>query len=422
MANIVDSNITSQIAAIANAAAGNAAGLDVDRLISAINAGLGSANQIGTLTTGTTTGVYKRFSEFDIVKQKTEVVTTGLWSGDSGSLTSAFTSSTQVGLTSAQYYYNVYDYDTKAYSDKTEVQFAVAYGHIDGSGSLSLTNDDNSLLASKATYAQYKSMLLEPTDTRFTVVNSAGTTTNINDIYVINVSRARFREKIDAGNWSLALSGSNGRFKFIDNSGKKFSDENGSTGRVFQVGVGELNLGTQNEATITSLTDATSGEGFGLFYPDRGIIVLNPRAVGNTVGNVWNEAFQTVGHLAPGGAGATSKPDNITSTADEQYYHKRLYYAIKLGKDFEMRRTENISTQHFFVRATNREFNYSNNPTYVNANGTFTEPTFKTDPYTYITTVGLYNDSNELIAVAKTSQPVAKSFDKEVLIKVKLSY
>ena len=422
MANIVDSNITSQIAAIANAAAGNAAGLDVDRLISAINAGLGSANQIGTLTTGTTTGVYKRFSEFDIVKQKTEVVTTGLWSGDSGSLTSAFTSSTQVGLTSAQYYYNVYDYDTKAYSDKTEVQFAVAYGHINGSGSLSLTNDDNSLLASKATYAQYKSMLLEPTDTRFTVVNSAGTTTNINDIYVINVSRARFREKIDAGNWSLALSGSNGRFKFIDNSGKKFSDENGSTGRVFQVGVGELNLGTQNEATITSLTDTTSGEGFGLFYPDRGIIVLNPRAVGNTVGSVWNEAFQTVAHLAPGGAGATSKPDNITSTADEQYYHKRLYYAIKLGKDFEMRRTENISTQHFFVRATNREFNYSNNPTYVNANGTFTEPTFKTDPYTYITTVGLYNDSNELIAVAKTSQPVAKSFDKEVLIKVKLSY
>ena len=406
MANIVDSNITSQIAAIANAAAGNAAGLDVDRLISAINAGLGSANQIGT-----TTGVYKRFSEFDIVKQKTEVVTTGLWSGDSGSLTNAFTSSTQVGLTSAQYYYNVYDYDTTVYSDKTEVQFAVAYGHVDGSGSLSLTNDDNSLLASKATYAQYKSMFLEQNDTRFTVVNSAGTTTNINDIYVINVSRARFREKIDAGNWSLALSGSNGRFKFIDNSGKKFSDENGSTGRVFQVGVGELNLGTQNEATITSLTDTTSGEGFGLFYPDRGIIVLNPRAVGNTVGNVWNEAFQTVAHLAPGGAGATSKPDNVTSTAAEQYYHKRLYYA-----------TENISTQHFFVRATNREFNYSNNPTYVNTNGTFTEPTFKTDPYTYITTVGLYNDSNELIAVAKTSQPVAKSFDKEVLIKVKLSY
>jgi len=379
--------------------------------------------QYAGVTVGVTNvGIYKQFGEFDKVNEKTEIVTTGLWSGDSGSLTNVFTSSAQVGTTSAQYYYNIYDYDTLAYADKAEVQFAVAYGHRDNSGSMLLRDNDNSLISSKATYAQYKSMLLDPTDTSFTVARSDGSSANINDIYVINLSRARFREKIDAGNWSLALSGSNGRFKFIDNSGKKFSDENGLTGRVFQVGVGELNLGTQNEATITSLYDTTSGEGFGLFYPDRGIIVLNPRAVGNTVGNVWNEAFQTVGHLAPGGAGATSAPDNVTSTAAEQYYHKRLYYAIKLGKDFEMRRTENISTQHFFVRATNREFNYSNNPTYVKADGTFTEPTFKTDPYSYITTVGLYNDSNELIAVAKTSQPVVKSFDKEVLIKVKLSF
>jgi hypothetical protein len=106
----------------------------------------------------------------------------------------------------------------------------------------------------------------------------------------------------------------------------------------------------------------------------------------------------------------------------EQINQARLYQSIKGGGDFEMRRTENISTQHFFVRATNREFNYSNNPTYVNTDGTFVETTFKTDPYTYITTIGLLNDANELIAVAKTSQPIAKSFDKEVLIKVKLSF
>lgn len=386
--------------------------------------------QYAGVTVGVTNvGIYKQFGEFDKVNEKIEVVTTGLWSGDSGSLTNVFTSSAQVGSTSANYYYNVYDYDTKDYADKTEVQFAVAYGHRDGSGSVSLTNDDNALLASKATYYQYKSMLLDPTDTHFTVDRTDGTTKNINDIYVINVSRARFREKIDAGNWSLALSGSNGRFKFIDNSGKKFSDNEGLTGRVFKVVEGELNLGTQNAASITSTYETVTGEGYGLFYPDRGIIVLNPAAIGNKVGNVWNEAFQTVAHVAPGGAGSgtypsstINYPSNVTSTASEQQYHKRLYYAIKLGKDFEMRRTENIATQHFFVRATNREFNYSNNPTYVNSDGTFVETTFNTDPQTFITTIGLYNDSNEVIAVAKTSQPVVKSFDKEVLIKVKLSY
>ena len=399
----------------------------------AINAGTltteALAQYAGTTVSATPQGIYKQFGVFDRVDAKTEVVTTGIWSGDSGSLTNLFTSSVQVGATSAQYYYNCYDYDTVAYADKAEVQFAVAYGHKDNSGSMLLKDNDNSLIASKATYAQYKSMLLEPTDTSFTVARSDGSTANINDIYVINLSRARFREKIDPGNWSMALSGSNGRFKFIDNSGKKFSDDKGLTGRVFQVVEGELNIGTQNAATTISTYDTVSGQGYGLFYPDRGIIILNPVAIGNKIGNVWNEAFQTVGHLAPGGAGSGTYPtstilypNNVSSTAAEQYYHKRLYYAIKLGKDFEMRRTENISTQHFFVRATNREFNYSNNPTFVNSDGTFAEETFNTDPQTFITSIGLYNDANEVIAIAKTSQPVPKGFDKEVLIKVKLSY
>lgn len=47
---------------------------------------------------------------------------------------------------------------------------------------------------------------------------------------------------------------------------------------------------------------------------------------------------------------------------------------------------------------------------------------FIDDPKTYITTVGLYNDNNELVAVAKTSVPILKSFDTETLIKVKLDF
>jgi hypothetical protein len=254
-------------------------------------------------------------------------------------------------------------------------------------------------------------MLLDPTDTKFSFDNSSAISTDANGIYIINVARARYREKMDAGNWSLSLSGSNGLFTFIDNSGKKFGDSYGLSGNVFKVVSGSLELGTQSEATVKNTTDSVSGEGYGEFYPDRGIIILNAKAIGNVVGNVFNEAFQTVGSLVPS-----------DSTAADMENHKRLYYAVKHGKDFEARRTENISTQHFFVRATNRQFNYSNNPTYIDANGFFTEPTFETDPQTFITTVGLLNDANELIAVAKTSQPIVKSFDKEILIKVKLSF
>jgi hypothetical protein len=100
-----------------------------------------------------------------------------------------------------------------------------------------------------------------------------------------------------------------------------------------------------------------------------------------------------------------------------------LYDALKKGADFQARRTENVSTSHYFVRANNREFNFSNNPTFVSgAVGAFVQPLFERDPHVYITTVGLYNDSNELLAVAKTSKPIAKSFDKEVAIKVKLDF
>jgi hypothetical protein len=403
MALINNAAVSAEILRIVNAGT-----FTSEEVVAALNRALPAGQQVAS-GTGTTTGIYKRFGEFDKVNAKTEVVTTGLWSGDEGQLTSFSTSSTQVGQDSGQYYYNVYNYNPQL-TASAEVQFAVAYGHVDGSGSVTLDNNPNSLLASKATYAQYRSMLLDPTDSKFSFENSSNIATDANGIYVINLSRSRFREKMDAGNWSLKLSGSNGLFTLIDNSDKKFSDEDGLSGRVFKVVSGSLNLGTQNAATINTTT-ASNGEGLGLFYPDRGIIVLNATAVGSLVGNVFNENFQTVGTLTPS-----------YSTAAEQYNHKRLYYAIKHGGDFDARRTENISTQHFFVRATNREFNYSNNPTYVKTDGTFVETTFKTDPYTYITTIGLLNDANELIAVAKTSKPIPKSFDKEVLIKVKLSF
>ena len=97
--------------------------------------------------------------------------------------------------------------------------------------------------------------------------------------------------------------------------------------------------------------------------------------------------------------------------------------AISGGADLQIRRTENISTSHYFVRANNREFNFSNNPTFVSGSvGAFANPLFERDPHVYITSVGLYDDANELLAVAKTSQPIEKSFDKEIAIKVKLDF
>lgn len=403
MAIINDPNITAQLQALAQGGT-----IDSSDVVALLNSALPAGQQLQA-GAGVTTGIYKRFGEFDKVNAKVEVVTTGLWTGDVGSLDALYTSSTQTAATSAKYYYNAYAGDT-ALTSSAEVQFAVAYGHLNGSGSVSLQNNDDALLPTKATYAQYKSVLLDPTDNQFSFENGSGVATDSNAIYAININRARYREKMDPGNWSLQLSGSNGLFTFIDDSGKKFGDTLGKAGRVFKVVSGSLNLGTEDAATINTTT-ASNDEGYGLFYPDRGIMILNPTAIADTVGNAFDQDFNNLGTLV-GDLGVDADKEN----------HQRLFWAIHHGGDFQARRTENVSTQHFFVRATNREFNYSNNPTYVNTNGTFTETTFETDPKTYITTIGLLNDANETIAVAKTSQPIEKSFDKEVLIKVKLSF
>jgi hypothetical protein len=395
-------NLTSELAAYLQASNGN---VTTEQLTNLINQYLTGGDKLAAQGGSITTGIYKRFGEFDQITGKVEVVTTGLWSGDTGSLTTAFTSSVQAIADSSNYYVNVYDTQTTS-----SVQFAIAYGHKFGSGSVSLDVSDNSTLASKATYAQYRSLLLEQDDQFFTMVGTSGTeTVDVSDIYVVNVSRARYKETMDAGNWELSLSGSNGVFTFIDDSGKKFSDSVGKAGRIFYVASGSLNLGQDAEATVISTT-ASNGEGYGLFYPDRGMLVLNPSAIHTTIGTSKD-------------SGSVGGKSLYAGVAYEGKNHFLLYNAIKGGEDFEARRTENVSTSHYFVRATNREFNFSNNPTFVTGNdGTFAESSFERDPKTFITTVGLYNDANELLAVAKTSQPIAKSYDKEVLIAVKLDF
>ena len=384
-------NLSQELANYLDANQGN---LTSEQITTIINQYLSGGDKLGATGGSLSNGIYKRFGEFDQVNGKIEVVTTGLWSGDTGSMSTFFTSSTQTAA-SKNYYVNVYDKNPSS-DTSAAVQYAVAYGHKYASGSVDLTTSDSSTLASKATYAQFYS-------------SSAAGTHDSDDIYVINVARARYKEKMDAGNWSLVLSGSTGTHTFIDDSGKKFSDTVGKSGRVFNVASGSLNLGTENEATVSTLNDS-NGRGFGSFYPDQGLVVLNPTAIHQLIGTSID-------------SGSNLGASLYLDTAYEGQNHYLLQNAIDKGGDFQARRTENVSTSHYFVRATNREFNFSNNPTFVTgSDNKFAESTFEKDPKTFITTVGLLNDTNEIIAVAKTSQPIPKSYDKEVLIKVKLDF
>ena len=396
---LLASNLSQYLAGAANTAG---TPIDTNEMVRILNQFLGEGEQISSDLTTVTNGIYKKFGAIDKVTNRTEVVTSGIWSGDAGSLTAFFTSSTQLNSSTGKYYLDVYN-ENPLTSDIAEVQFSIAYGDAAASGSPTLTQDDSSNLPTKAIYNQLKNVLLDSADPYFT--DYAGN--DMKSFYALNVNRARYKEKLDPGNISIDLSGSVGLVTLIDDSGG--TDENVTTaGRVYNLVSGSLNIGSALTASISSRT-ASNGQGFGLFYPDMGIVLLNPSALSASVGGNLMAAV-----------GATTALYHQSGSSSGSL---KLFDALKKGADFQARRTENVSTSHYFVRANNREFNFSNNPTFITGStGQFVNSSFEKDPKVYITTVGLYDDGNELLAVAKTSQPIAKSFDKEIAIKVKLDF
>ena len=377
--------------------------LDTTQLAGIINRYLTTGEQLVTETGVVTNSIYKQFNTTDIVTAQNEIVTTGLWSNGTGQLQTFFTGSNpavagQSGSATDEYYYNVYGSATTQ-----SVEFAVSYGHISGSGAPNLAVDPTSTLPTKATYVQYRSLLLDGITPKFKFYSgSTADGYESNDVYIINISRAQYRERMDAGNISLTLSGSTGTITLIDDSGQKFDYQTNYGVREFNMVSGSLLLGTNEPALIVSRSTAIGGYGYGKFYPEQGIILLNPTALATVVG----------AELTPTG-----------SFGVYAWNHRKLFNAISGGADFDARRTENVSTSHYFVRVFNREFNYSNNPTYTSGSqGAFYQDTFKTDPKAYITSIGLYNDANELLAIAKTSKPIEKSFSKELVLKVKLDF
>ena len=103
--------------------------------------------------------------------------------------------------------------------------------------------------------------------------------------------------------------------------------------------------------------------------------------------------------------------------------NSKLFKVLNSGVSFGLNSEETISSDFIFVRAQNQEFNYSENPSFISGStGEVLYNSFINNPQTYITTVGLYNNTNDLVAVAKLSRPLEKDFTKETLVRVKLDF
>ena len=360
--------------------------------------------------------IYTRFDVGDIVPNQQETITRALWSHNVGNLTDFYTSSAQTD-TQKRYYYEIFN--SASGECGSEAQFSIAYGHKAGSGSADEGGQINDT-PSRAIYGQYRLLCLDGDTPRFTI---GGNTTD--HIYVVNVNRARMREYIDEGNIELNLAHLSGS-EYAD-GGNELDTHTGSNvqlagnSQVLRL----IDDSTINSATITDageVYDVVSGsieQGvynssaphvYGKLYRRLGIMILDANKLDQSA------SFGTVtGSEVPG---------------DNSY---KLYMAISgaaqytdisgdpLG--FAGRSAERVKSTHYFCRVKNAEYNFSNNPSFVTGSeGDLSEPTFINDPTVYITTVGLYNERKECVAVAKVSKAIQKSFTKEALVKVKLEF
>jgi len=368
--------------------------------------------------------IYKQFLDSDIASTEKTTVSSGLFSDGAASL-SGFHFSPTLGDVSASYV-PVYN---KATSDSTaQVQFAVGYANYGGSGSIGNTTKTTAgNRETAALYRQFRNVILGQGTEKFQFTGKTyGTVANgdpngQDDFVFIVFNRAQMREKVDPGNWELHLSGS-GDFqsglKLIDDSSATTNTTINSANRVFNVVSGSIVGGTTTIKTAAA-AETTYGAP-GLFYPDLGIILLNA---------AWLETGG--GITAKSGSMVFSTGTNTFGDNAKVAFNSISHSVAGAGKKnagyFAARREEEISSTSYFARAHNQEFNFSSNPTYEttdsnNQRGAFTQPTFQGDPKAYITQVGLYDDSRELLAIAKLSQPVLKSFSREAIIKVKLDF
>jgi hypothetical protein len=233
-----------------------------------------------------------------------------------------------------------------------------------------------------------------------------GNTSSI-DLIAIPVDRNRYKESLFPGTWNLYLSGSAGLIKLTDNSNDVTTVTYVYGGRVYYI-VSGSNGTTANTPSVAGASQKgfTPSGSYGLFLPDLGLFVLNPLALS----------------IAGSGGGIGLSLSSAATAAAASSNMSNIFSAFSKGSYFELNSQETISSDYIFVRVKNQDYNYTTNPSFITGSGTLIYSNFINSPQTFPTTVGLYNDNNELLAVAKMSKALTKDFTKEALIRVKLDW
>lgn len=349
---------------------------------------------------------FTRLDPSDFVVSADSVASTA-WSNNVPALSGSSAFNTASANITGSYYIDVYN---GAFNNiSSSIQFSIAYGHYAGSGSAPLNATVPGNSPTRITFGQFRNIIYG--DAESPVNFGSGNTSSI-DLIAIQVDRNRYKEALFPGTFNLRLSYKTNTIplQLTDNSNDITTVTYLDCGRAYDIISGSN--GTAINSPLLSGASAkgyTASGSYGLFLPDVGLILLNPKALYlNASAGGINLAFLT------GSANTTVQASSFNNNA--------IFESISSGSLFQLNSQETISSDYVFVRVKNADYNYTTNPSFISGSGTLIYSNFINSPQTYPTTVGLYNDNNELLAVAKMSKPLTKDFTKEALIRVKLDW
>jgi len=232
------------------------------------------------------------------------------------------------------------------------------------------------------------------------------------EVFFLNFSRLLTKDQIKKGSFSISLL--TGTFPTT------------RPAAALPAGVTLTDLSASDTAGVNP---SINGGEYGLLY--------NSPATASAVGAIFYQAGVAVitASVFTTGSGQAGDPPanaefNYNNNLDQGISGSWTDIPISGTCDVIRRRIANLSFNNttelnstvYFCRASSTKFNYSANPTYTSGSKLRVKSVASDTPVAYITTVGLYNSNNELLAVAKLSEPLKKDPSNEITLRVRLDY
>ncbi len=247
--------------------------------------------------------------------------------------------------------------------------------------------------------------------------------TKINECYFVNFARILTKDEIKKGTFEMEFVTSDGFAHDADSAERiKITDFSGSDGYFVNSPAGEYGVLFATASAGANILAANQYYKVGLVFYQAGVAVISGSVFSDAAdGGILNNSKGTV-TFSPAGGGTTGF-NTITGSTIEvmaQNLRNRTY-------NLQFNNTTELNSTIYFCRVNNTEFNYSANPTYLSTSNGPSEIVVKdgspaNSPVSYITSVGLYSPDNELLAVAKVSEPLKKDPSNELTLRVRLDY